>query len=129
MGKLAPDGYHVAILKNFVMKRTGEIEFHFEIPQHGATVKYKCNQDKAKEVYKMLTEKEVGSLTRELLKKAVGKKIVVGVEIREYDAGGFTIHYNKVIDVAPYDERYEKPEVVSNFDPTDWSMENIMGLK
>lgn len=129
MGNLAPDGYHVAILKNFVMKRDGRIEFHFEIPQYEAVVKYKCPQDKAKEIYKMLTNREVGSLTRNLLKQVVGKKIVVAVKIEEYDAGGFTINYNKVVDVVEYDPRYETTHRESEFDPNDWSMENIMGWR
>ena len=130
MGNLAPDGYHVAIFRNFVMKRDGRIEFHFYLPQYDTNVKYKCEPEDAKRIYKMLTNEEVGSLDRPTLKKAIGRKIVIATEVHEYDTGSFIIPYNKVVDIVPYDPKYEENILPSSeFDPNDWSMENVVGWK
>jgi len=97
------DGYHIAVIENFKLKKDGTLELHFNID--GQRVKARLSdQEKIRKLYKLLTGITLKEINRSLLKLLIGVKCIVKTETRQFENAGYTITYSRVTEIKRYSE-------------------------
>ena len=102
------DGYHIATIEDFKLKKDGTIELYFNID--GQRVKAKLSdQEKIRKLYKLLTGITLKEVNTTLLQLLVGVKCIVRTKTRQFEKNGFLITYSKVTEIKRYsDEEWKK---------------------
>jgi len=113
------DGWHRAEIVNVTTSKKGYTEFHFKV--RDVIVK-----GWPKEKMGEWLEKLAGSASEQTnLENLIGMECYVRTETKTFSNRGFQVAWSLVVDVG---KQVDEVNNAVEFDPNDWSMENVLGV-